>query len=161
MAKACRLLGGKLFAALAASFSPPLPDEQTNNEKRAAERSVPALELFSPRRVSGETTVQANNQRATDMTQSRPSTSDFNRAFGDAKKQAANVAGEASDAAQDLYDHASDRAARLGDAASVAARKTAGSFEKALRDTIEHQPYTAVAIAIGLGWLLGRTHRPL
>jgi len=95
------------------------------------------------------------------MAEIRSSTSDFNRAFGDAKKQAASVAGEVSDAAQDLYDHASDRAARLGDATSVAARKTAGSFEKALRNTIEHQPYTAVVIAIGLGWLLGRMHRPL
>lgn len=95
------------------------------------------------------------------MPTSRPTSSDFNRAFGDAKKQATNVAGEVSDAAQDLYDHASERAARLGDATSHAARKTAFSFEKALRNTIEHQPYTAVAIAVGLGWLLGRTHRPL
>ncbi|MGB6539662.1 MAG: hypothetical protein WBF03_02160 [Xanthobacteraceae bacterium] len=95
------------------------------------------------------------------MPEARSSTSDFNRAFGDAKKQAANVAGEASDAAQDLYDHASERASRLGDATTHAARKTAGSFEKALRNTIENQPYTAVAIAVGLGWLLGRMHRPL
>jgi ElaB/YqjD/DUF883 family membrane-anchored ribosome-binding protein len=26
---------------------------------------------------------------------------------------------------------------------------------------IEQQPYTAVAIALGVGWLLGRMHRPL
>jgi len=26
---------------------------------------------------------------------------------------------------------------------------------------IETRPYTAVAVALGLGWLLGRTHRPL
>jgi hypothetical protein len=26
---------------------------------------------------------------------------------------------------------------------------------------IEQQPYTAVAIALGLGWLLGRSHRPV
>lgn len=95
------------------------------------------------------------------MAESSSSTSDFDRAFGDAKKQAAGIAGEVSDAAQDLYDHASDRAARLGDVTSAGARKTAGSFEKALRNTIELQPYTAVVIAIGLGWLLGRMHRPL
>jgi ElaB/YqjD/DUF883 family membrane-anchored ribosome-binding protein len=105
--------------------------------------------------------VQANDQGATDMPEGRSATSDFNRALGDAKKQAAGVAGEVSDAAQDLYDHASDRASRLGDATSQAARKTAGSFEKALRNTIENQPYTAVAIAVGIGWLLGRMHRPL
>jgi hypothetical protein len=27
-------------------------------------------------------------------------------------------------------------------------------------DTIEHQPYIAVAIAFGIGWLFGRRHRP-
>ncbi len=35
------------------------------------------------------------------------------------------------------------------------------SFEARLRTVIEEQPYTAVAIALALGWLLGRTHRPL
>jgi ElaB/YqjD/DUF883 family membrane-anchored ribosome-binding protein len=30
-----------------------------------------------------------------------------------------------------------------------------------LRDTIETQPYTAVFVALGIGWLLGRMHRPL
>lgn len=46
-------------------------------------------------------------------------------------------------------------------ATTRAARKTAGSFEKALRNTIENQPYTAVVIALGLGWLFGRMRRPL
>jgi ElaB/YqjD/DUF883 family membrane-anchored ribosome-binding protein len=74
-----------------------------------------------------------------------PST-DLNRAIRDAKKQA----GEVSDAAQDLYDQAVDSASQ-----------TAGSFERVLRNTIENQPYTAVAIALALGWLFGRMHRPL
>jgi ElaB/YqjD/DUF883 family membrane-anchored ribosome-binding protein len=26
---------------------------------------------------------------------------------------------------------------------------------------IQEQPYTATSIALGIGWLLGRTHRPL
>jgi ElaB/YqjD/DUF883 family membrane-anchored ribosome-binding protein len=123
--------------------------------------------MFRPRNISrfamlaGHHRSIDDDQGATDMPEARSSTSDFNRAFGDAKKQAANVAGEVSDAAQDLYDHASERASRLGDASTHAARKTAGSFEKALRNTIENQPYTAVAIAVGLGWLLGRMHRPL
>lgn len=83
--------------------------------------------------------------------------SDFTRAFGDAKKQARAVAGDAADAAQDL----SDGAAELAGNASQAARKTAGSFERALRNIIETQPYTAVAIALGIGWLFGRMHRPM
>jgi ElaB/YqjD/DUF883 family membrane-anchored ribosome-binding protein len=94
------------------------------------------------------------------MPENRTPNSDFNRAFGDAKKQAAGVASEASDAAQDLYGRAADSASDVADSARRAARKTAGSFEKALRNTIENEPYTAVAIALGLGWLLGRMHRP-
>ena len=95
------------------------------------------------------------------MAQARNATTDFTRAFGDAKKQASGVAGEASDAAQDLYEHARDSAADLADSANRAARQTAGSFERALRNIVETQPYTAVAIALGLGWLFGRMHRPL
>jgi surface antigen len=52
------------------------------------------------------------------------STTDFNRAMRDAKKQAGGVANEVSDAAS-----------QVADAATNAARKTASSFEKALRDT--------------------------
>jgi ElaB/YqjD/DUF883 family membrane-anchored ribosome-binding protein len=95
------------------------------------------------------------------MPETRTPNSDFNRAFGDAKKQAANVAGEVHDAAEDLYGQARDSAAQVTDATTKAARKTAGSFEKALRNTIETQPYTAVVIALGIGWLFGRIHRPL
>ena len=94
------------------------------------------------------------------MAQARSVSSDFNQTFGEAKKQASNLAGEASNAAQDVYERACDTAADLADSANDAARQTAGSFERALRTTIETQPYTAVAIALGLGWLLGRTHRP-
>jgi ElaB/YqjD/DUF883 family membrane-anchored ribosome-binding protein len=86
---------------------------------------------------------------------------DFDRALRDAKKQAGGVADEVSDAAQNLYGQAVDSASQVADAATNAARKTAGSFEKALRNTVENQPYTAVAIALGIGWLLGRMHRPL
>jgi ElaB/YqjD/DUF883 family membrane-anchored ribosome-binding protein len=119
--------------------------------------------MFRPRNFSsfGVLACTSSFKRATNMAESRSSTADFNRAFGDAKKQAAGVADEVSDAAQDLYGHASDSASRVADATSQAARKTAGSFEKALRNTIENQPYTAVAIALGLGWLFGRMHRPL
>jgi ElaB/YqjD/DUF883 family membrane-anchored ribosome-binding protein len=63
----------------------------------------------------------------------------FDRAVGEAKRQASNVA----------------------DAANTAARRTASSFETAAREMIENQPYTAVAIALAVGWLLGRMHRPL
>lgn len=95
------------------------------------------------------------------MPENRSPNADFNRAFGEAKKHATSAADEVSSAAQDLYDQALDSANQAADATTTAARKTAGSFEQALRNTIENQPYTAVAIALGLGWLFGRMHRPL
>ena len=77
------------------------------------------------------------------------SNTDFSRAMRDAKKQAEGFANDVSDAAE-----------QVADSATNAARNTVGSFEKALRNTIENQPYTAAAIALGIGRLLGRTHRP-
>ncbi len=95
------------------------------------------------------------------MPESRPQNADFNRAFSDAKRQASNAAGEASDAAQDLHDQARDSAGRVADATVKAASNTAGSLEDALRRTIKTQPFTALAIALGIGWLFGRMHRPI
>jgi hypothetical protein len=71
------------------------------------------------------------------MPETRSPNSDFNRAFGDAKKQAAGVAGAVSDAARDLYGQAADSASQVADATTRAARKTAGSFEKAIRNTLK------------------------
>jgi uncharacterized protein YjbJ (UPF0337 family) len=58
------------------------------------------------------------------------------------KGQAQQVAG----AAEDVYDQAKDATA---------------NFTDIVQRTIEQQPYTAVAIAAAVGWLLGRTHRPI
>jgi len=79
------------------------------------------------------------------------------RVTGDAKAQVRGMADQAAGAAQDLYGQARDTAAD----AAVAARDTAASFEKWLRRTIETQPYTTAIVAIGIGWLFGRMHRPL
>jgi uncharacterized protein YjbJ (UPF0337 family) len=57
---------------------------------------------------------------------------------------------QAAGTARDLY----------GQTAEVA-RDTAVTFEKRLRQTIETKPYAAVVVALGIGWLIGRTHRPL
>ena len=79
------------------------------------------------------------------------------RVTGDTRTQAEGVANQVTGAAQDLYGRARENAS---DAAETTV-DTAASFEKALRNTIETQPYTAAAIALGLGWLLGRMHQPL
>lgn len=79
------------------------------------------------------------------------------RLTGDATTRVEGTANQAAGAAQDLYGQARDRAAD----AAVATADTAASLEKWLRHTIESQPYTTAIVAIGLGWLLGRMHRPL
>jgi uncharacterized protein YjbJ (UPF0337 family) len=70
----------------------------------------------------------------------------FGRVAGDMRSQVQGQAKQVQGAAEDLYGQAKDAAGELTDV---------------VRNTIETRPYTAVAVALGLGWLLGRTHRPL
>ncbi len=70
----------------------------------------------------------------------------FGRIAGDAQTQIKGQAKQVAGAAEDLYGQAKDAASGITDV---------------VRTTIEERPYTAVAIALGIGWLLGRTHRPL
>jgi uncharacterized protein YjbJ (UPF0337 family) len=85
----------------------------------------------------------------------------FGRVVGDAKTEVEGIANQVKGTAQDLYGQARDGASQIADDTVAAARRTASSFESILRDTIENQPYTAVFVALGIGWLLGRMHRPL
>jgi len=57
---------------------------------------------------------------------------------------------QAAGTAQDLYGQTAD-----------AARQTATTLDSWLRNAIETQPYTSAVVALGIGWLLGRMHRPL
>jgi len=69
---------------------------------------------------------------------------------GDTRIRAEGKANQAIGTAQDLYGQTSD-----------AARQTTSTLDRWLRTTIETQPYTSALIALGIGWLLGRMHRPL
>jgi len=81
----------------------------------------------------------------------------FGRATGNAKTEAEGIVNQVAGAAQDMYGQARDSAAKAADVA----RDAGSSFEQLLRETIEEKPYTAVAVALGIGWLVGRMHRPL
>ena len=72
------------------------------------------------------------------------------RATGDTKMRAEGFLNQAAGAAQDVYGQASD-----------ATRQTATTLDAWLRNGIETQPYTTAVVALGIGWLLGRLHRPL
>jgi uncharacterized protein YjbJ (UPF0337 family) len=78
------------------------------------------------------------------------------RITGDAMTKAEGQMKQAEGSIQDLYGQAIDSA---GDTIA-SARKTAASAEDTIRDFIENRPYTTAAIALGLGWLIGRSHRP-
>jgi hypothetical protein len=86
------------------------------------------------------------------------------RVLGDARSEAGEIAEQVEEAAQDLYGQARKSASQVADAAidsAALARKTSNSLESALRNMIATQPYTSALVALGLGWLLGRMHRPL
>jgi uncharacterized protein YjbJ (UPF0337 family) len=79
------------------------------------------------------------------------------RATGNPATQAEGMVRQVKGSAQDLYGQVRDAAS---DAAGTA-RDTASSLEGWLRRTIEQQPYTTAVVALGIGWFLGRMHRPL
>jgi uncharacterized protein YjbJ (UPF0337 family) len=79
----------------------------------------------------------------------------FGRVTGDVKSQVEGKIKQATGAAQDLYGQARDAA---GDAAK-AVQERAAPLEEALRNTIENRPYTAVAVALAVGWFVGRMSR--
>jgi len=85
----------------------------------------------------------------------------FGRMSRQAKSEANGIADQVKGSAEKLYGQAQDSASELADAGSEAARETFDSIEDALRTTIEQQPFTAMFIALGVGWLCGRMHRPI
>lgn len=80
----------------------------------------------------------------------------FGRASGDAKITAQGQMHEAEGSLQDLYGHAVDAAGETIDAV----RQMPASLDDTVRRYIETKPYTTAMIALGLGWLIGRAHRP-
>ena len=71
------------------------------------------------------------------------------RVTGDAGMRARGRMRQAEGSMQDLYGQAKEAAA-----------DGAGSIEDSLRNYIENKPYTTAAIALAVGWLIGRAHRP-
>lgn len=77
------------------------------------------------------------------------------RITGDAKTQVEGILDEVGGRAQDMYGQAKDAASDAYDALE----EGAASAEDAVRDFIETRPYTTAAIALGIGWMIGRLGR--
>jgi uncharacterized protein YjbJ (UPF0337 family) len=83
------------------------------------------------------------------------------RSFGgQLEAEAASVTGDAQGQLKGKVDQVAGTAQNLYRQAADAARERAGSFDEWLRETIETKPYAAALVALGVGWLLGRMHRP-
>ena len=80
----------------------------------------------------------------------------FARVTGDAKTKAQGQMKQAEGSIQDPYGQAVDAAEDTIDSV----RKMPASLEDTIRHYIENNPYSTAAIALGLGWLMGRLHRP-
>jgi|SRR5580704_2953971 uncharacterized protein YjbJ (UPF0337 family) len=78
------------------------------------------------------------------------------RATGDARMQLRGQMKQAEGSARDMYGQARQAAADGGEAV----RELSDSMEDSLRNYIETKPYTTAAIALAVGWLIGRAHRP-
>jgi len=82
--------------------------------------------------------------------------SGFGRATGDVRTQAQGAAKQAEGTLQDICGQAKDAAVNT----AQAVRETASNADDLVRTTIEQRPYTAAAIALGVGFLIGRfSHR--
>src|SRR5436309_10894013 len=79
----------------------------------------------------------------------------FGQVTGDVKTQLQGRAKQMEGTLQDVYGQAKETTADAGEAIQERASE-AGDF---LRTTIEERPYTTAAIALGIGFLIGRFGR--
>jgi uncharacterized protein YjbJ (UPF0337 family) len=79
----------------------------------------------------------------------------YGRATGDLRSQAEGRARQAEGAIQDLYGQAKDAAG----SAAQSVREHAREAEDFVCTMIEERPYTTAAVALGIGFLIGRFGR--
>jgi len=77
------------------------------------------------------------------------------RATGDFRTQVQGKAKQVEGDLQDLYGQAKDAAA----SAAQVVRESAGEAEDYVRKLIEQRPYTTAAVALAVGFLIGRLGR--
>jgi hypothetical protein len=82
------------------------------------------------------------------------------RSVIEARDRTTDVADQVKIAAEDLHGQTGRRASQVAAGSMKVACNAASSLGDAVRNSIKNQPYSAVAIALGLGWLLGRMPRP-
>jgi uncharacterized protein YjbJ (UPF0337 family) len=88
------------------------------------------------------------------------------RAIGEVKTEVEGKTDQVVGSAQDLYGQARETAEQAVDALQSKAREAAAAvheqragFEQQLRISVDARPLMAVAVALSLGWMLGRILR--
>jgi uncharacterized protein YjbJ (UPF0337 family) len=124
-------------------------------ERFAREReppSIPTVEITNLRRTTlmNEDRVIGNAKNVGGQVEEG-----FGRATGDVKSQLQGKAKQMEGAVQDVYGQVKETASD----AVEAIRESASGAEDFLRTTIEERPYTAAAVALGIGYLIGRLSR--
>jgi uncharacterized protein YjbJ (UPF0337 family) len=76
----------------------------------------------------------------------------YGRATGDVKSEVQGKLQQAEGAAQEVYGQVKDQVKQTAASAADAVDKA----DDVVRDMIEHHPYTTAAVALGLGFLIGR-----
>ena len=79
----------------------------------------------------------------------------YGRAAGDVRHELQGKARQAEGAVEELYGQVKDQAGRAAETVGEGISR-ADDF---LGDLIEHRPYTAAAVALGIGFLIGRFGR--
>jgi uncharacterized protein YjbJ (UPF0337 family) len=131
-------------------------------QQRRALQSVPFGELKPPPKVGipsipvGVMPMDENRISGAAKNLGGKMEEGFGRATGDAKTRVQGQVRQAEGSIQDLYGQAVDSAEDAIDAV----RQMPASVDDTIRHYIESNPYTTAAIALGLGWLIGRSHRP-
>jgi uncharacterized protein YjbJ (UPF0337 family) len=113
-------------------------------------RRVPSSYPSSPIIIIRRSAVDENRIEGTIRNTAGKVQEGVGKVTGNAQTRSEGIANQAIGAAQDFYGQTAD-----------AGRKTASTLDRWLRTIIETQPYTSALIALGIGWLLGRMHRPL
>jgi uncharacterized protein YjbJ (UPF0337 family) len=114
--------------------------------------SIPTVEILNLRRTTlmNEDRVIGNAKNVGGQVEEG-----LGRATGDVKSQLQGKAKQVEGAAQDVYGQVKESASD----AVEAIRESASGAEDFLRTTIEERPYTAAAVALGIGYLIGRFSR--
>jgi uncharacterized protein YjbJ (UPF0337 family) len=121
--------------------------------------SIPTVEILNLRRTTlmNEDRVIGNAKNVGGRVEEG-----LGRATGDVKSQLQGVKSQLQGKAKQVEGAAQDAYGQVKESASDAVeaiRESASGAEDFLRTTIEERPYTAAAVALGIGYLIGRFGR--